>query len=1243
MSLGARPPGRVVVRTLASPSLLVAVLAIAWAVVMVMPGPVWAAGPAGSASGAPSSTSGPHVPTPATNNSTPVWQNVSGTVGTPPGDRSMSSAVYDPVLGATVLFGGYNGAGGNIAFGDTWEYRGGAWTEIASGGGPSPRWGVSMVYDPALQSIVLFGGRDSGQILNDTWTYNASGWHKLATPVAPSIRYDAGITYDAADGYVVLFGGVIGNVPAGSFTNFVFFNDTWTFQYGAWTNITATAGAAPAPRRAFEQMAYDPADGYVLLTGGYAWQMYCGSNWSSAAYAQTWSFAHEHWSQLTPSGTSPPSGLGAVVWDSGAGEILYYEGMANLSADGCPVMLGEVWGYLGGSWSLVAPSTLDPKPQARILPTLVDDAGDAQEILFGGQTVVSEGFGVYTSDTWILTPNGSTTPPPPPPPSNSSWENITGYVGSPPSDRSISEAAYSPALNATILFGGYNGAGGNFALGDTWQYKDYQWTQLYPSVSPSARWGASMVYDAADQAIVMFGGRNANAFLNDTWIYNATGWHNVTATVAPAPRIDAGIAYDAADGYVVLFGGGIGNIPAGSFTPFSYYNDTWTYHAGVWTNITATAGTPPTPRRVRDQMVYDPTDGYVVLTGGFGNQPDCGAAWINASYAETWTFVGGRWSEQNPAGSAPPPGFGAIVYNSQAGEVLYYEGMVNGTIDSCPSMLGYVWAYSSDAWTLVAGNDTGMPAPRILPVFVDDPGDQEELLFGGQTVVSDTYGVYANDTWSFDASGSAPPPPPPPPANGTWVNLTASAGTPPFARSIAQAAYSPALNATVLFGGYNGAGGNYAFGDTWEYAGGRWTQLPSSGGPSPRWGGSMVYDAADGTLVMFGGRDDNGFFNDTWVFNATGWHEVATARAPSPRFDFGLAYDAKDGYVVLFGGAVGNVPAGTFSPFTYYNDTWTYRAGVWTNITATAGTPPAGRRIHQQMAYDAGDGYVLLTGGYGVQPACGTPWSVPAYAATWTFAAGRWSELAATGTTPAPGIGAVWFDSAANETMYYEGMENDSSGGCPVYDGQVWGYSDGNWTLVTGVNLTMPAARIQPVVVDDLADHTELLYGGQSVVEADFGVYDNDTWSYHPSWVTFEERGLPLGTVWEVSLNGTVESTTGATLVFVEPAGSYEYQFVARGNDPLFGNLTAGSGRVTLGPGAVLIELAYRASPFGPFYPVANPVLWGIVGAVIGAAAMVVFALGESARQRARLRQEGEELVRAIEDAAAGPPNGRHR
>src|SRR2546428_13596664 len=108
------------------------------------------------------------------------------------------------------------------------------------------------------------------------------------------------MAYDAADGYVLLFGGVHSSV----------LGDTWEFHSGAWTQLSTSSSP---PARWLASMVYDAADGYVLLFGGYD---------GTSRLADTSEVIGGDWTQLskfsTPStpivvSTPPDAAVGTVM------------------------------------------------------------------------------------------------------------------------------------------------------------------------------------------------------------------------------------------------------------------------------------------------------------------------------------------------------------------------------------------------------------------------------------------------------------------------------------------------------------------------------------------------------------------------------------------------------------------------------------------------------------------------------------------------------------------------------------------------------------------------------------------------------------------------------------------------------------------------------------------------------------------------------------------------------------------
>jgi PKD repeat protein len=193
--------------------------------------------------------------------------------------------------------------------------------------------------------------------------------------------------------------------------------------------------------------------------------------------------------------------------------------------------------------------------------------------------------------------------------------------------------------------------------------------------------------------------------------------------------------------------------------------------------------------------------------------------------------------------------------------------------------------------------------------------------------------------------------------------------------------------------------------------------------------------------------------------NSTNWTNITTAGGPSPRYGQSMAYDPKDGYVVMFGGASKSGEIGLL------NDTWTFKGGVWTNITSTAGPAP-GPRMWASLTWDAADGYLFLTGG----GYCDSATFNESCNSAWGFVGGHWREI----DTSVP---------------YY-----DSFGACSVYDssdGYVlvvpwWGsysssYLNGTWKLLHYNNSSnQPEPDLaQFTLVDYPPDHGILLYGGR--------------------------------------------------------------------------------------------------------------------------------------------------------------------
>jgi Kelch motif len=169
------------------------------------------------------------------------------------------------------------------------------------------------------------------------------------------------------------------------------------------------------------------------------------------------------------------------------------------------------------------------------------------------------------------------------------------------------------------------------------------------------------------------------------------------------------------------------------------------------------------------------------------------------------------------------------------------------------------------------------------------------VLFGGTAKT----GTERSDTWIWKGSD--------------WAKRYPAASPPALLDP--SMAYDAATGNVVLSGG---AFEGVILGDTWIWDGLDWIEQSPAASPPARYDASMAYDAATGNVVLFGGihSPDNTFVrDDTWVWDGSTWIEQAPATHPPARASASMVYDAATGNVVLFGG---------YNRFHSLNDTWAW-------------------------------------------------------------------------------------------------------------------------------------------------------------------------------------------------------------------------------------------------------------------------------------------------------------------------------
>jgi hypothetical protein len=259
-----------------------------------------------------------------------------------------------------------------------------------------------------------------------------------------------------------------------------------------------------------------------------------------------------------------------------------------------------------------------------------------------------------------------------------------------------------------------------------------------------------------------------------------------------------------------------------------------------------------------------------------------------------------------------------------------------------------------------------------------------------------------------------------------WVNDTGA--QPPFEQG-AGMAYDPLTHSVVLVTTNNVVISCHAY--TWMYSHGSWSNQTSSisGAPQVSQHPGFVYDASDGYMLLYGGYDNClGGNAATWAFQNNSWTQIVTVGHPPVGINFGMAYDAHDGYVVLYGGTNGR-GAGAVS-----NQTWTYHAGAWTQVTTTRS--PYSGEVTPQMASNSVTGGVLLFGG-------GGSGGRQIGNQTWSYASGVWTQVKTTGSPPQVTQGLLEFSPNLGFVLF-GGYEHNVG-----YEQYTWLYANGAWRNVT--------------------------------------------------------------------------------------------------------------------------------------------------------------------------------------------------
>jgi N-acetylneuraminic acid mutarotase len=318
------------------------------------------------------------------------------------------------------------------------------------------------------------------------------------------------------------------------------------------------------------------------------------------------------------------------------------------------------------TWSRV--SATGQLPPARDAQWMVYDTASKNIVVFGGKGTRSH----YFNDMWAYSVSAET------------WTRLSP-AGTLPIGRFGHGMAYDSSQGKILVFGGVLGTTGQPA-GDTWAYNsgNSRWAQsAVTGDHPAARVYPSMTFDQATGTGVLFGGWTGTAAFADTWSYDpsTSQWTRVATAGAPSARWGASVVYDSATGKIILFGGLFG-----SYDGTNRLADTWSYDPvrKSWTNLKPAGPVPPA--RGYAATVYDPAINRVILFGGFAGP--------QGLLADTWAYnpTTNRWSQV--ASGHPGPSqrdFSSMAYDQASGDIVLFGGQTGSTGNVNPTDLNDTW------------------------------------------------------------------------------------------------------------------------------------------------------------------------------------------------------------------------------------------------------------------------------------------------------------------------------------------------------------------------------------------------------------------------------------------------------------------------------------------------------------------------------------------------------------------------
>lgn len=267
--------------------------------------------------------------------------------------RTSGKMCFDSVRGLTMLYAINSDANPDVM--ENWFWSGSNWSRLDSANRPPGPEGwldqYALAFDSRRNVVVLFGGRDSSNILDDTWEFDGQNWKLVATSGPPiSAAQSPQMVFDSDRGVIVLMRWNAGMI-------------LWEWNGVTWTQRNPTV--SPPIRYGFGAC-FDTVRGVTLVFGG--------ESSSPPDLNDTWEWNGIEWTQRFP--TNSPTGRrhASMAFDSVRGKAVLFGGEISGGAD-----LGDTWEWDGNDWTEISPTV---SPPARADYATAFDSNRGKTVIF---------------------------------------------------------------------------------------------------------------------------------------------------------------------------------------------------------------------------------------------------------------------------------------------------------------------------------------------------------------------------------------------------------------------------------------------------------------------------------------------------------------------------------------------------------------------------------------------------------------------------------------------------------------------------------------------------------------------------------------------------------------------------------------------------------------------------------------------------------------------------------------------